>query len=737
MVIVGAYYDAISPVPALAPGAEQACGVAAWLEVAGALARSPPRRTVLLLATAGHFQALAGMRAWMARWRQLEKGAAPVGELEARLGGLTLAYYLGLDLSSHSRQLCLVQAGEPYRVRTIQPPLYGPLLRLAQEWEQRETGGQLVLGGDLKPLNQRRLVGQLPERVPVEGAAFNLAGPLGLTLVTAGDERAAFDSPLDLPAGVDLPNLSHQTRFLLHLIRGLLDEPEAGPQIGEPKDFSGTLQGQVLTWQGYAPDQPVAGALVRVRNLAKTQMGVRLEYSALTDSAGRFSLPGLESQTLYLKPVQVEAYGADPRSGALNLALDQGPYGAQQYPDEILMAHAEEQLTLVAFPCVPFTLLDLFDPRHLSALENLRLLDAAQDAPLVNYGYCLPPTPAEIHQRGYGNTLGSRIEKAGVAFVPPGVRVKLTMSTGRYGLGRRLVLLKGGEGFDPQTQPRLALGARTVAADLTGLNAARLDELERHGIRSQLLRRLHTQADSLLVRADAALQAGEHQAFAALSQRAWGLALRTYGGLQDLVGDAVQGIVFFLLLLLPFAYFGERLLLAHPRLPGQGMGAALIFLAGFALLRCSHPAFQLNIHPLLILVGFLVLALSAVVIILGLSRLNTQLRAALAPRLARHRDQARPGGIALKALLLGAAQLRNRPWRTGLTCATLGLLSFSLVSLTSINTALRIDRRDLGPSPARAAGALLRLPGWAALESEAYERLSRQYGADQIGRAHV
>lgn len=737
-VLIGAYYDAISPVPALAPGAEQACGVAAWLEVAGVLAARPPQRSVLLVATAGHFEALAGMRAWAARWRQLQKGATPAGELETRLQALKPAYYLGLDLSSHSRQLGLVQAGDPYRVRTIQPPLYGPLLRLAQEWEAQEAGGELVLGGDLKPINQRRLVGQLPERLPVEGAAFNLAGPLGLTLVSAGDERAAFDSPLDLPAGVDLTNLAHQTRLLLHLIPGLLDEGQAGPQISEPKDFSGTLRGQVLIWKEYAPDQPVAGAWVRVRSLAKTLMGVRLDLSALTDSAGRFAIEGLEAQTLYLKPVQLEAYRADPQTGALNLALDQGAYGAQQYPTEILMGHAEEVLTLVGFSCVSFTLLDLFDPRHLATLENLRLLDAAQDAPLVNYGFCLPPTPAEIRQRGYYNTLGSQIESAGVAFAPPGVRLKLTMSAGRYGLGRRLVLLNsaaggsGGEGFDPQAQPRLRHGAYAVAGDLTRLNAARLEELERHGIRSPLLLRLHTQADSLFRGAGAALGAGEYQRAAGLSQQAWGLALRTYGGLQDLVGDAVQGIVFFLLLLLPFAYFGERLLLARPSLAGQGAGAALIFLAGFALLRFAHPAFQLSIQPLLILVGFLVLVLSAVVITLGLGRLNAQLRAALAPRLARHRDPARPGGILLKALLLGAAQMRNRPWRTGLTCATLGLLSFSLISLTSVNAALRIDRHLLGPAATQESGVLLRLPGWEALALRNYQDLSRRFGPSRV-----
>ena len=61
-VLLTAYYDAVSPVPALAPGAEQASGAAALLELARRLAAQPPARTVVLLWTAGHFQNLAGMR---------------------------------------------------------------------------------------------------------------------------------------------------------------------------------------------------------------------------------------------------------------------------------------------------------------------------------------------------------------------------------------------------------------------------------------------------------------------------------------------------------------------------------------------------------------------------------------------------------------------------------------------------------------------------------------------------
>lgn len=735
-VMIGAYYDASSPVPALAPGAEQAAGVAVWLELAAALARTPPRRSVLLVATAGHFQALAGMRDLVALLQRLQKGAPPESELEQRLRPLRLAYYLGLDLSSRTRQLSLVQAGDPYRVRTIQPPLYSALLRLAQEWE---AGGALVLGGDLKPLNQRQLAGQLPERVPVEGAVVNLAGWLGLTLVSAGDERAAFGSPLDRPAHVEMEGLASQARFLLHLVPALLDDPEGGPQIPEPTDSFGTLRGQVVTWAGYAPDRPVAGAWVRVRSLHKTLMGVHMDPVALTDSAGRFVLEGLEARTLYLKPALLEAYRTDPESGAVVLALDQGPT-AQQYPAEILMDHLDEELTLVGFPCRSLTLLELFDPRHLLTLEHLRLLDAAQEAPLVSYGFCLPPTPAEISRRGYYNTLGSHSEQTGVVFAPPAARVKLVMTTGRYGLGRRLLLLNStpaqpqGRGFAVDSSPRLAHNAFAVARDLVLLNADRLGELERHGIHNPLLRRLHLRADTLLQRAGAALEAGEHTAFADLSQRAWGLALRTYGGIEGLLRDAVRGVVFFLLLLLPFAYLGERLCLGSSRISRQAAGAALLFLAGFLLLRFAHPAFQLGIHPLLILVGFLALVLSLVVAGMGLSRLNAQLRASLSPRLALHRADTRRGHILGRALLLGVAQMRRRPWRTGLTCATLSLLSFSLISLTSVSQALRINQLPLGQAGGGDA-VLLRLPGWEGLERHAYECLDRRFGERAAARS--
>ncbi|MBW1678524.1 MAG: M28 family peptidase, partial [Deltaproteobacteria bacterium] len=62
LVLVEAFYDSTALVFGRSPGADEACGIASLLELARALKRSPPARSVLLVATSGHAQTLAGMR---------------------------------------------------------------------------------------------------------------------------------------------------------------------------------------------------------------------------------------------------------------------------------------------------------------------------------------------------------------------------------------------------------------------------------------------------------------------------------------------------------------------------------------------------------------------------------------------------------------------------------------------------------------------------------------------------
>ena len=67
LIVLTAYYDSMSIAPAMAPGADPTCGIATLMELAR-LFRQPqyrPGYSVLFVAVDGHFQGLAGMRAFM------------------------------------------------------------------------------------------------------------------------------------------------------------------------------------------------------------------------------------------------------------------------------------------------------------------------------------------------------------------------------------------------------------------------------------------------------------------------------------------------------------------------------------------------------------------------------------------------------------------------------------------------------------------------------------------------
>ncbi len=62
LLLVEAFYDSTAHVDGLAPGADEAVGVATLLQVAHHLKENPPERTVMLVASSGHAQTLTGLR---------------------------------------------------------------------------------------------------------------------------------------------------------------------------------------------------------------------------------------------------------------------------------------------------------------------------------------------------------------------------------------------------------------------------------------------------------------------------------------------------------------------------------------------------------------------------------------------------------------------------------------------------------------------------------------------------
>ncbi|MFH1913098.1 MAG: FtsX-like permease family protein [Pseudomonadota bacterium] len=105
--ILEAFYDATALVAGDAPGADEGVSIATLMEVAGGLARSRPRRSLMLVATAGKGSAQAGMREFT--WALVTKGKL----LKERRGDLDIR------VSEAARILEILDMRDPFAAAVI------------------------------------------------------------------------------------------------------------------------------------------------------------------------------------------------------------------------------------------------------------------------------------------------------------------------------------------------------------------------------------------------------------------------------------------------------------------------------------------------------------------------------------------------------------------------------------------------------------------------------------------
>jgi hypothetical protein len=748
-IYLSAYYDAMSPVPAIAPGAEQASSVAALLHAVERLKSRNHRRTVVVVLVSGHFENVAGIRYFVpvlqaADNRTNEFTRLPLSPSDQVLRDILHRYdtrlFLGLDLTTGTEKISV--SGKPrfpYRVELKFPPL-GPLvLGMIEAYEDSVLGGELRIGHSLKTDYVRAIFGSGSENIPLDASVAALAGAPTLSIGTAADSRAQFDSPWDLPDRLDYGNLAQQTDFVAFLAVELANRVDL-PEWGWGNDVFASLKGQVVHFglRSYLPDHPTGGSLVRVRRRDPTIAGVRPDFWAMADEEGYFSIPGLETtRILYTQKVRIEAYRMDAATGRVTDAPDWAhERHLPQRALKVLMVDPIEEVQVVTTEVEGLTLFETFDPRNLLTPDRLEVIDATMEAEPDDFGATLPLTPVEMRMHSYYNRILSWIQPTVVLFGEPGSRLKAVMSTGEYGLGRRLLLLNGdasdpeGSGY-PVSEGRLTHTVNRVAADFAQLNRQRIDNLESHGVFNHRLEVFQKRSEALLSEAEEARAENRHSDFLDRSRLAWSYAAAAYRDVSSTQSGVIQGALFLLAMVVPFAHFAERIVFGFPELRDQVFGFFGFFLAAFLALRYLHPAFELSISPAIILLGFVILVLSILVTSIGVSRLNQEMRDLTSGRRGRERSDLQRRGTWGTSIGVGLAHLRRRPLRTGLTCGTLVLLTFSVLSFTSIRSTLITNRIDIGPG-ARYDGVMLRMPGWQHLEMTALESMIDRFGADRV-----
>jgi len=774
-VLIEAFYDSISIVPSLAPGAESSLGVAVLLELARQLVAKPPARTVRLLLTAGHFQGLAGSRYY------LEQNFAALSD-----GSDNIALYSSLDIGSKTQGVGLFYKGNFINQKEQVRQKFADLGRVVRERAEvvAEALGESPensFADGINPVQGKTWSNFIPGKAAFGSEYFTSADGLGVSFCTIDDARPLVDTPFDVADNVDFDNVMKQARFLSCLYDVILNEEAVPlPDNTQLKRIHGqggfaTVSGRVAQFdprESFIPDEPVEQALAVIRTPSKSYMGVRGNFIEMVSGAeATFDFYGIAPASSGWSStggkVSVEAYKLDAQNGQIRFAPDRGTNGAAAYPIDIALDIPKRELTVVVFECVSTAMYELVDPQTMEVLKTINIYDGRTDGQPQVFGYALvKPEPWQSH-----------VETTAVVFARPQSRFKVVMGAGLA--AKRFILLnsyataasvppdrehfpqvaddrEAAEGFGYEVMPQGTylpadkLGTKEarisraiyytpyiVATDMWNLNEFRIKRLERFKIINEKLNDLHTRAGQLLGVSQApnnadnakkALNELRYQDFAALARAAHGYESRAYPDVQKTADDVVKGVVFYLALLIPFAFFAERLVFARPKINDQVRDFCLIFIGIFLIFSWVHPAFKITMNPVIILLAFVMLALSILVMWIIIGKFEEQLKDLQRQMGGTHSADIGRMGVAQAAFNLGISNMRRRPVRTVLTSVTLVLLTFTVLSFTSVVSRLKFNTVK-APGKPQYQGIMVRSAIWKPLEEQAYRLIKDEFGA--------
>ena len=725
VIVLNAYYDSISAVPAVSPGANQATGVAALLEMARYFAAHPPARSVLILATSGHFMSLSGINDFSYRHARISSHFAD--KLE---DPINIKLFAGIDLSSARDQVGVIYSGvffggDSFEKQRFFTPFGRTFMGYADEVIRRGAFPAGALVNVISPSQGHRTGGFFPAgQIGLEAELVFWMGIPALSFATVFDVREFVDTPIDDLDRVNFHNVYTQTLLLTELFGRGVNDPRLFPDFKmqlEDRFVNGRIR--VVEFdprEDYIPSKPKPGAVVRFRRFNKTISGVKNEIFVVADSAGVAESTELEAGRTY----PTEGYVIDPDTGEIIYAPDRGPYGEGAYPLEIKMDWVDKEKPTVVFRADATNIYDLVDPRFLTRLNEAVVLDESGNPPL-EWGMTF--------QEGGWTTGFSYEEDTAVLFMPPETRFKVTMSTGLF--GRRLILTNADEqhpegiGFDSGIGA-IPLTSYQVARDMWHLDEARIDALKSVGVSNSRLDDFHLEAGRLLDLAETARQNLQWDRFIKHARAAWGYESRAYPDATGTANDVVKGVLFYMVLVIPFAYALERLVFGFANVYKRIATTFGIFLAAYGLLRFTHPAFQITTAPDIVLLAFITFALAAVVIWLISGRFSQTMREVRQDaRTVQSTDVRRSSALAT-AFALGIGNMRKRKARTLLTCATLVLLVFTVLSFTSVQTFLRLQKVSQDTEGAY-TGFLVRNPNWAALQKQTHEYVLSEFGSSE------
>jgi FtsX-like permease family/MacB-like periplasmic core domain/Peptidase family M28 len=615
-----------------------------------------------------------------------------------------VAAVISLHLSSHGNGIGAFHQGFLYNLksRVNRTGIFSTLADVLDD-VAKTSKSKTPYRNTLRPSRMRSWDSWFLDNPSLGGEIASLAGFLGISLVSTGDARALWGTPWDTPTNVNLENIENQSLLVSDMIQAM---------AGTAKLHSGKLPRNGFATVTGRANLLLQGELFANYPAAETVLlayqGQR-KYYAMVDSIGRFQIKGVADKKHVLDKLIIEGYRFDKESGKTIWAIDKKQTGKKNYRVKIRKRHAKTDLTL--FSCKETTIFGLLEPRNFNYLTKINLLDGRRDAPPQHYWY------SRIDTRN--STMAS-------IYTEPGTWLKATLSDNV--LTRKMILTnatdKNTMGFGYPVDQYTAIHNTTyqAARDIWTLLSPRITNLEKHGIYDDKISNLEERGLTALLQAKNAYTKRDYATFSKTSSEAMALANRVYMQVEKTQKDVLFGVLFYIALFVPFAFCMERFLFNYANIYKRIVAFMGILLILIAIIRQVHPAFQLAYSPTVVILAFFILGLSLMVSLIIFFRFEEEM--ILLQRRASHK---RPSEIShwkafTAAFFLGVSNLRRRRIRTVLTCVTLIILTFTIMSFTTVKSGERQSRLFF-QAEAPYQGLLLKQVDWRSMPVEAVDSL--------------
>lgn len=576
----------------------------------------------------------------------------------------------------------------------------------------------------LRPSVRMAWENYLPDRPQLGGEVPALVGLPGLTLATVHDARPFRHTPHDRPEHIDRAYAERQAAFAATLLHSLASEPLPDPEQDARGAYT-TLVGQAsfLRQGELFPDQPAHGALMA----AFQGLEGRTRFYAMADTAGRFRIPGLVNYRETVHKAVLEGFKMDEETGRIVWSIDKKLTGKDNY--RVRMRRRLMETDLIMFSCVHTAFFNTMEQRNFRYMFRPEVYDARTEATPIKYWY------------SRFDTWKSSI--SGV-FMEPGSLLKLTLTD--TVLGRKMLLTNApfpdaggdpmGRGYDMRANSVIPMTEYQVARDMWSLVKTRVDNLEERGIMNQRIRDLTVRGLAALEDARQAKASLQWDRFMESSKQSWALAARVYNDVDKTQKDVLFGVLFYVALFVPFAYCLERLVFGFAQINKRIVGFLGLLLATIWVIYAVHPAFKLTYSPTVVILAFFILGLSLLVSLIIFFRFEQEM-ANLQQR-ARHvrSSEISKAKAFAAAFSIGVSNLRRRPVRTVLTCATLVILTFTIMNFTAVKS-VRTQSSVTFADTASYRGLLIRTLGWREIPREGLDTMANAFVATGLTAPRV